>query len=108
MAVAKKNFPTVEEIKTAALNAGDKWFKPENMRFHRGRLLSGVIGGHYFIVSSKASWEDYSRVFQVCQINEDRSIQYSSNKQHGYKYQAEKEAHELFAAEVNATLVARS
>jgi hypothetical protein len=63
-------YRTVTEIRQA--HAGH-FFDRDTMRFWQSRVLSGVIGGHYFITSEPYPWEGPRRYF-VRDVDHDGTI----------------------------------
>lgn len=51
-------FSTVSAIREANRAAGLHFFDPSSMRFFDSRVLSGVIGGRYFVTSERYTHSD--------------------------------------------------
>lgn len=61
-----KTFASIEEIRDANQRAGFYFFEPDTMRFFAGRVREqGIIGGRFFVHSTKACFRDYRRRYHV-------------------------------------------
>lgn len=66
-------YHSTEEIREANERAGQHWFSPDTMRFFNSRVLSGVIGGRYFITSER--YDDGSpRLYTIRVAADDGTI----------------------------------
>jgi hypothetical protein len=55
-----RTWPSIDAIKRANRQAGSHFFDPSTLRFFDSRVLSGVIGGRYFITSERFHGSDGS------------------------------------------------
>ena len=67
-------FRTIEEIKRANRDSGYHFFSADTMRFFGSRIVSGLIGGHYFVTSEESDVWNQPRRYSVRVAHSDGMI----------------------------------
>jgi hypothetical protein len=67
-------YSTIDEIKAANRAAGDTWFGPEETAFFGTEIVTGVLGGWWFVTRDDAPGSPYPGSYTVRAVDRDGHV----------------------------------